>query len=218
MLIPTILRKARSAGIHLRRFTISQRFGFSPTSVYDDAFYDGPGCHAGLIHADAVASLLYERFGPRSVLDVGCGQGALLDAFAKRGVQGVGCEGSTHGVARCPRAALVFQADLKRPLLFNRGFDMVTCFEVAEHLPRRCARTLVKSIASAADKMVVFSASGPGQLGDDHINLQPLEYWVGLFSAERFHHRDADSKAVRDRLAELGAPAWFQNTIVLEKM
>ena len=38
-----VARKVRSAGIRLRRFLVSARFGASPSTVYKDAYYDDGG-------------------------------------------------------------------------------------------------------------------------------------------------------------------------------
>lgn len=212
-----LLRKLRSARAHLRQTLLSQRFGFSPSTIYDGSFYEGPGCAQGKAHAEAVARVLMDRFAPQSFFDFGCGHGALIGAMQSLGALASGCEGSVHGVERCPAECLVFQADLKRPVHLNRRFDLVTCIEVAEHLPKRSERVLVKSIADAADRRIVFSASGPGQLGDDHINLVPPDYWAGLFKAHGFTHDEAASRQIRREMGDAGAPAWFQNTIVLER-
>ncbi len=194
---------------------MSQRFGASPSTIYDDAFYAGPGCSQGLEHSAAVAKLLAEAFAPQSVFDFGCGQGALLAAMADLGVSAFGCEGSVHGVRRCPSSVTVFQADLRKPLAVNRSFDLVTCVEVAEHLPASNEKILVGSIAAAASKHIFFSASGPGQFGEDHINLQPPEHWVRLFGEHGFRHNGELSTRLRASFDQVGAPRWFQNGVAL---
>lgn len=212
-----LLRKARSAGTRLRRAAISQRFGFAPSSLYGVDFYEGPACDEGGRYAPSIARILYDETHPTSFFDFGCGRGALLYAMRQLGVPSCGCEGSLHGVRRCPKEVFVFQADLRRPIILNRTFDLVACIEVAEHLPRRSERTLVASIAAASSRHVAFSASGPGMVGDDHINLQPPEHWIELFRTHGFHHRAAFSATVRDELRRLGAPDWYDNMIVLER-
>jgi SAM-dependent methyltransferase len=213
-----LLRKLRSAGVRLRRGLVSQRFGFSPSTIYGDSFYDGAACDEGRVYAAAVADILFDRYAPRTVFDFGCGQGAILAGLEKRGVLAFGCDGSAPGVRRCPPNTFVFQADLKKPLVTNRTFDLVLSIEVAEHLPHRSGPVLVASMAGVASHRVVFSASGPGSpIGDDHINLQPPEYWADLFAAHGFRHRAEESREVRAAMKAAGAPDWFQNTIVLER-
>ena len=212
-----IFRKLRSARTRLRQVVQSQRFGFGPSTIYDDAFFDGPGCAQGRESADAVARVLHRRFAPRTMFDFGCGTGETLTAMAELDVIAFGCEGSIQGVRRCDARLVVFQADLKQPVHLNRKFDLVTCIEVAEHLPKRSERVLVQSIASAAGKHVMFSASVPGQPGDDHINLQPPEHWARLFQAEGLRWLEDDTKKIREEFSKSGAPFWLQNAIVLER-
>ena len=218
---PTILqvlfRKIRSAYFQMRSAVVSQRFGFSPSTIYDDHFYDGPGCEQSRSSGRTVAKIVYERLAPGSVFDFGCGQGALIDGFTELGVEASGCEGSWHGVRRCPPSSFVFQQDLKQPVALNRQFDLAICIEVGEHLPARYATTLVDSIASAAAKDIVFSAALPGETGDDHINLQPISYWIDLFEGRGFVYREAESVEVRDAFRRAGVPPWFQNTLIFRK-
>ena len=212
-----VLRKARSVMFLLRARLRSQSFGFSPSAIYGDSFYESEACLMTGRHADEIARILFDRFKPRSVFDFGCGRGWLLDSFRKLGVEAAGCEGASAGVRRCPSGLLVFQADLKRPVVLNRTYDLVTCIEVAEHLPARAAETLVASIAGAASQRVLFSASGPGEPGDDHINLQPEEYWLRLFAQHRFRNDARASEELRGQLRAIGAPEWYDNSLVLER-
>ena len=215
--VQVLLRKLRSAQSRLRSAAVSQRFGFSPSEIYNDDFYDGEGCEQGRVSASTVANVLHERLPPHSAFDFGCRQGALIEALAELGVEVAGCEGSFHGVRRCSPASFVFQQDLKQPVALNRQFDLTICIEVAEHLPARSAATLVESIAAASAKDIVFSASGPGELGDDHINLQPKTYWVELFEKHGFVYREAESAEVREAFTQVDVPDWFQNTVMLAK-
>ncbi len=210
-------RKAVSAVVRLRAGIVSQRFGFTPSAIYDDSFYDGPGCEQSRGSAAAVARLVYERLSPKSVFDFGCGHGALIEAFGELGVEAAGCDGSRSGVGRCATSGFVFQQDLKKRVWMNRRFDVVTCIEVAEHLPKAKGPTLVDSIAAAAAKYVVFSASGPGEAGDDHINLRPPKYWVELFAQRGFGWLESESIELRAALSRAHTPRWLQNIVVLER-
>jgi len=212
-----LLRKIRSAGTRLRQALLSQRFGFHPSVLYGDSFYDGSGCAQSREAARNIARVLGERYAPHSVFDFGCGEGALLNAFQEANVEACGCEGSIHGVRRASPRTLVFQADLKRPVVLNRRFDLVTCIEVGEHLPKRAAPRLVASIAAAADRRVVFSASSPGERGDDHITLREPEWWAALFEGYGFRFDEPESRLLRRLFKEADAPEWLRFAIVLER-
>ena len=91
-----VLRKIRSAGIRLRAFVISQQYGFTPDNLYDDAFYDGSGFAKTENAAEKIGNFLVEKYKPKSVLDIGCGQGNYLKYFAQSGCLAIGCDGSSR--------------------------------------------------------------------------------------------------------------------------
>jgi 2-polyprenyl-3-methyl-5-hydroxy-6-metoxy-1,4-benzoquinol methylase len=130
---------------------------------------------------DRVISL----FSPRSWLDVGCGTGAALAYVADKGIAAVGLERSSAAIRYSRVRECIIQHDLSVPLTLNRKFDVVWCYEVAEHLPPMSADRLVETLCRHGD-IVVFSAAPPGQGGDGHVNEQPAAYWIGRFETMGF--------------------------------
>lgn len=160
-------------------------------TYYDNAFYDEIDAGA-LRSAEAVVPLVLALTQATSVIDVGCGRGAWLKVFGDYGIADL------HGVDgdHVDRSALVIPAnsfsaaDLTRILVLDRRFDLAVCLEVAEHLPARSARGLVKSLVNLAS-CVLFSAAIPGQGGTHHVNEQWPWYWRNLFSEHGFVQLDA---------------------------
>jgi 2-polyprenyl-3-methyl-5-hydroxy-6-metoxy-1,4-benzoquinol methylase len=130
---------------------------------------------------DRVISL----FAPRSWLDVGCGTGAALAYVADKGIVTVGVERSSVAIRHSRVRERIIQHDLSVPLTLNRKFDVVWCYEVAEHLPAGAADRLVETLCRHGD-IVVFSAAPPGQGGNGHVNEQPAAYWIGRFETMGF--------------------------------
>lgn len=148
---------------------------------YDRAFFAYVTAGA-LRSADRVLPLL-DPLQIRSVLDVGCGCGAWLSVWQKRGAPRVqGVDG-----AYVERDGLLIDADrfsprdLSRPLSLGRRFDLVQSLEVAEHLPPACAAQFVDGLVRHGD-LVLFSAAPPGQGGEHHLNERPYQYWRELFA------------------------------------
>jgi SAM-dependent methyltransferase len=179
---------------------------------YDDDFYRAIGGWAAQ-SAAAVVPIVDELVAPGSVVDVGCGTGAWLAAWIDHGVADViGIDGD-----HVPRSELALPADrfrpadLTRPPVLERSFDLALCLEVAEHLDPDDGDALVAYLVSLAP-VVLFSAAIPGQGGVDHVNEQWPGYWARRFA--RHGYRAAD--VVRPRIWEDDAVAWFyrQNIVV----
>jgi SAM-dependent methyltransferase len=134
-----------------------------------------------------VLPVVLEYVQPESVVDVGCGPGAWLAGFMKRGTSDVlGLDGPwvDADLLQIPRDR--FQVvDLTQPLPPGRRFDLVVSLEVAEHLPPEAAETFIRSLTSLGS-VVLFSAAIPYQGGTQHLNERWLTYWAGLFAAEGF--------------------------------
>ena len=167
-------------------------------SRYDAAFFDA--VREGAARSAArIVPLVMDLVAPRSVLDVGCGDGTWLAAFARAGVADyVGVDGVDPADVplAIPRERLVVR-DLTRPIDLGRAFDLAISLEVAEHLPPAAADAFVASLAAHAP-VVLFSCAVPFQTGVGHVNEQWPEYWAERFAAHGFLPADAVRPVVWD--------------------
>lgn len=126
-------------------------------------------------YTERMLMTIFALFGvPDSYLDLGSGTGAMAMLAAKMGVQATGVDNEPTRPGRC-----IVQADLTQPQHFRR-FDLVTCLEVAEHIPPGDGETVfIKNVCDhvAPGGLLVFSAAVPGQGGDGHVNLKQPIYW-----------------------------------------
>ena len=158
---------------------------------YDSAYYAEIASTARP-SADVIAPILFERFHPGSVLDVGCGSGYFLDAFRGLGVRetvGVDApfgEGDTVRSRGHEFVPLDLQSDR---LDLDRRFDLVLCLEVAEHLSPDQGPPLVEDLVRHGE-VVTFSAAIPHQSGRGHINERPQSYWASQFAEHGYHPHD----------------------------
>jgi SAM-dependent methyltransferase len=144
-----------------------------------------------LSSARAVLPVVLDHIAPLSVVDLGCGPGAWLRAFADLGVTDVlGIDGPYVDVADLLVDEQEFRHhDLRDRVTLGRRFDLAMSVEVAEHLPIERAPTFVDDLCALADT-VLFSAAIPGQGGVGHINEQWQSYWVSLFADRGFGVKD----------------------------
>ena len=124
---------------------------------------------------------------PKRVVDVGCGTGTWLAAFAEHGATDVlGLDGDyvDRSLLDIPADRFV-AADLSKPVQVAGRYDLAVCLEVAEHLPEASADGIVELLTNLAP-CVLFSAAIPFQGGVNHLNEQWPEYWAARFRARDF--------------------------------
>jgi SAM-dependent methyltransferase len=175
------------------------------TDDYGRQFFERAGASAAPA-ADIVVPIVLHFVPVGSVVDVGCGTGGWLRAFADRGVTdflGVDTDLVPLDLLMFDRAH--FQAvDLTDPPELERRFDLAVSLEVAEHLPESAADRFVTFLCSLAP-VVLFSAAIPGQEGEVHLNEQWPAYWAGRFACHGFEPIDV----LRPLLWEDDRVAWF---------
>ncbi len=160
--------------------------------------------------------VLFKNKTPRSLLDFGCGLGTWISSSIKNGVDDVfGVDG-----VDIPKEKLLFPADrfrvvdLRSPLDLGRRFDVVICFEVAEHLDSTFANVLVDTLVRHSDS-VYFSAACPGQNGQNHINCQWPSWWQEIFNARGYRCDDSVRWALWN---EKAVEPWYrQNMFIATK-
>jgi hypothetical protein len=98
----------------------------------------------------------------------------------------------------------------------NEGWDLVTCLEVAEHIPAEYADRLCKFLGRRVlndwghKGALVFSAAASGQGGSGHVNEQPHKYWVERLSTEGgLREIRRESRKLRSIFRSLAPNAWW---------
>ena len=167
---------------------------------------------------DRVAEVLCATLDFASAIDVGCGQGFLVDALLAHGIDVQGIEVAADAVAYAsPQAAEriaignAIWANLSRP------FDLVCCVEVAEHIEPQHSAALVAKLCTFGDQ-VYFTAASPYQPGHGHINCRPMTDWMYFFSQNGFVLDLERTIDIRARLGVLPAAPWISmNTMLFTK-
>lgn len=168
--------------------------------------------------APAMAGVLVRRYRPASVVDIGCGGGALLAALGDLGV------GELHGFdhARAARELAkergleVLDLDLEDPAASAPAprCDLALSCEVAEHLPASHADRYV-ALLCRLGRVVVLTAATPAQGGTDHVNEQEPAYWIAKFATRGYRHDPEESRALSAEWLAAGAgPMYPENVMV----
>jgi SAM-dependent methyltransferase len=182
-------------------------------AAYDNDFYQHyvDGMASSAAH---VLRVLYGFFQPASILDVGCGRGAWLQAAGRLGTATRhGMDGPWVRVEDLLDPDIVFTpVDFEQPLPRpGQRFDLAMSVEVAEHVSEKNADGFVDALCAASD-VVLFGAAIRYQGGEHHVNEQRQSYWVGRFSARGFDCYDVLRAALWD---EEAVKWWYrQNTFL----
>ncbi|MBF0196008.1 MAG: methyltransferase domain-containing protein [Magnetococcales bacterium] len=148
--------------------------------VYDQAFMQW--ANANQQSAQVIVPLVLSFWPAKSVVDFGCAMGDWLAVWAKHGLSITGVDGDYVDRDKLNiKKEYFIEGDLNKSQNLGTRFDLVQCLEVAEHIQPENAEKLIDTLTSHSDA-ILFSASPPGQGGENHINERPYEYWRDLFA------------------------------------
>jgi 2-polyprenyl-3-methyl-5-hydroxy-6-metoxy-1,4-benzoquinol methylase len=133
-----------------------------------------------------IAQSIIEHFNPRSLIDVGCGNGVLLECLSHPHIGLKGIEGSINGVQICTTKGLnVAHHDLRLPFLSDQKYDVAVSIEVAEHIEEEYADIFIDMLTGLSDT-IIFTAS-PLQDEKYHFNVKDKSYWTEKFSERNYY-------------------------------
>ncbi len=166
--------------------------------------------------ATAIADSILATFHPASVVDVGCGTGALLDRLRSQGVAVRGLEYAKAALAVCAARDLDVAAfDLTADdLPEGLTADLVVSMEVGAQLPETAADRYIDVLCRIAP-LIVFSVEAPGG-GDRYArNEQPHSYWIEKFHNCGYVFEEARSQEWRVRWGERSTAPWFSRNVMV---
>lgn len=179
---------------------------------YDGAFYENQVTGSER-SAQVILPLVYAVFQPRSVIDIGCGQGAWLAVSGALGsTELTGMDGPWVDTARLRHPSIRFTAaDLGGDIPVTARHDLCMSVEVAEHLRPAQADRFVAALCEAAD-VVLFSAAVRFQGGTAHVNEQRASYWAAKFAARGYECVDLVRGAVWD---DARVEWWYRQNVLI---
>ena len=191
------------------RVVLSQ--GVLPASCYDQSYFLGDWRSSENAYSlekrreieAKNPSNIVDVFKPKTVLDVGCGPGALMHFLAELGVDVFGIEFSED--AKALASDLVREritiGSVTKHIPLNAKFDLVICREVLEHLTILQIRSAIQTMSRYTNKFLYITTryfQSPTHLlevGDDkqtdptHITVLNKEFVRALFVLEGLKSR-----------------------------
>jgi SAM-dependent methyltransferase len=150
--------------------------------------------HGGSTNVD-IESLKYamERWGVKSMLDIGCGTGGQVIEGQKLGIDSYGVDGSKD----IPNTKNFQQVDYRvKASSFDREFDLGWSVEFVEHVEEKCIPIFMKDFQKC--KRVILTAAPPFWGGKNHVNEQSEIYWIHKFQEHGFSLNFEETFRVRN--------------------
>jgi len=165
--------------------------------------------------AERTARLLWRRWRPTRVLDLGCAKGFLVQAFRAQGAASAfGADISLYAVSQGEAAVrgrlLVADMQVGIPVR-SASCNLVTALDVFEHLPDpdpalREIRRVLRDDGRAYLK-ICHPSHPNAQRDPSHVNVQPLAYWRRTFRRAGFTSRRLYEAEFTDAR---GAAGWLK--------
>jgi SAM-dependent methyltransferase len=200
----------------LRRKIVSRLArGADLNEIYDRAYFEGVVDPLMLSSSDTIGRSIRREFEPRSLIDVGCGTGALMLSLERLGISCLGFDVATAAVERCRERGLrARRLDVRGDPFPVERADVVVSTEVAEHLPESTADRFVELLTTLAP-IAVVTAALPGSDGKDQVNEQPNEYWIAKFQKRGFAFEEALALGLREEWRAAGVDEVFSKTLMV---
>ena len=131
---------------------------------------------------EGVLDLLINKFDIKSMVDVGCGPGGMVEHARSKGLEVLGVDGDF--VVERNITDVVIHDYTTGPYVPEKSYDLAWTCEFVEHVDAKYVRNFVSTFDKC--KYVVMTHALPGQAGWNHINCQPIEYWIHVLLAFGF--------------------------------
>lgn len=135
------------------------------------------GGHAGKTHLfPVVVDHLLKTYDIKTMVDVGCGPGGMVELARKKGIETIGIDGDWT----VERNIEVIIHDFTTGPYEVEPRDLAWSVEFLEHVHEKYMDNYFSIFEKC--KYVLCTAALPGHEGHHHVNCQPHEYWVEKFA------------------------------------
>lgn len=128
---------------------------------------------------------------PRTVLDAGCGKGSLVLWLRKFGIEAHGVDTSDYalGHAYAPVKKYLRKGDIFDLPFENDSFELVTTFDVLEHIREEDSPRTIKECQRVARRWVLHKIYGTSRFerrfpvkDPTHVTIKSKDWWETLFA------------------------------------
>lgn len=156
------------------------------------------GGHENETHLDDGAlSYLMAAFDVKSMVDIGCGPGGMVQLAMRKGLDVIGLDGDFE-VERPSEVAdkIVIHDFVKGPYQLDKMYDLAWTVEFVEHVEEKYMDNFIDVMKQC--KYVIMTHAFPNQPGHHHVNCQFASYWIREMEKRGFIYDQYSTMAVRN--------------------
>jgi hypothetical protein len=140
---------------------------------------------------------LIDKFSPKTLCDVGCGEGHLINYMQKKGIAVTGIDGLIDNMYNAPIPVrdkiIIHDYRNKQPnVLF---YDLIVSCEFVEHVEEIYCLNYLDQFKEC--KILAFTHAMPYQPGHHHVNCRDDNYWIACMKALHFEFLPEETENVR---------------------
>lgn len=136
-----------------------------------------------------IANKIIELFNPKTVLDIGCAYGYIVEALREKGVDAYGIDVSSYAISQANEKIKPYLKAMSAlddlPDNFPKKYDLVISIEMIEHLYEEDGLKAIDKMVNYSDKILISSTDSDFD-EPTHFNVQPQEYWSEKFAAKGY--------------------------------
>ena len=155
------------------------------------------GGHENETHIDDGALTYFiENLDVKSMVDIGCGPGGMVELAMNKGLDVIGLDGD-YTVKRPERVKdnVVIHDFCIGPYILDKKYDLAWTVEFVEHVEEKYMDNFIDVMKQC--KYVIMTHAFPHQPGHHHVNCQFASYWIKQMEARGFMYDDFTTKSVR---------------------
>lgn len=133
------------------------------------------------------AERIVKEINPKTVLDVGCAAGYLVEGLRDRGVEANGIDVSSYAISKVRDDIKPFCTVQSATECIEGKYDLITCIEVMEHLAPEDFTVAIENMCNATD-IIIFSSTPFDFNEESHYSINSPGFWVEKFAYNGFYH------------------------------
>ena len=138
------------------------------------------GGHESMQHyEEGGLDFLIQKYNIKSMVDVGCGLGGMVQMARSKGLDSIGIDGDF--VVDREFNDIIIHDYTTGPYILDKNYDLAYTCEFVEHVDEQYMRNFISTWDNC--KYVLMTHALPNQPGHNHVNCQPIEYWVHTLNA-----------------------------------